>query len=128
MKETPFFRTDAESPEAILFGLSARGNQTATETLSELQQLARAGQFRVAGCVVQQRRTPDPRSYVGRGKLEELVELVEQTKAQAVICDDSLSPAQGRLIEQTLKVPVLDRSELILQIFASHARSRQAKL
>jgi len=128
VKETPFFRTDAESPEAILFGLSARGNQTATETLSELQQLARAGQFHVAGCVVQQRRTPDPRSYVGRGKLEELVELVEQTKAQAVICDDSLSPAQGRLIEQTLKVPVLDRSELILQIFASHARSRQAKL
>lgn len=120
---------DAPRLEAILFGLVPHGDpRTAAEALQELQMLADTGEWSVGGCVVQHRRTPDPNSYLGRGKLEELGEIVRQTGAKAVICDDSLSPTQARNIEQVVDCPVLDRSELILQIFALHARTPQAKL
>ena len=122
--------TTAENPtEVILFGLVPHGDeQTAPEALRELALLADTGNFEIAGCVVQHRRTPDPNTYVGRGKLEELAELVEASSARVVIADESLSPVQGRNIEQALKCTVLDRSELILHIFSTHARTPQAKL
>jgi GTP-binding protein HflX len=78
--------------------------------------------------VVQHRRKPDPHTYLGTGKVHELAELVEQTGAGVVICDEPLSPGQARNIEQIVKVPVLDRSELIIHIFAMHASSPQARL
>lgn len=119
----------AQQTEAILFGVVPHGDpRTAAESLEELQLLAETGDFSVSGCLAQHRRHPDPNSYLGSGKLSELAEIVSQVKAGAVICDDSLSPGQGRTIEKAVKVPVLDRSELILHIFATHARSAQAKL
>ncbi|MGE0142844.1 MAG: GTPase HflX [Planctomycetota bacterium] len=115
--------------EAILFGVVPHGDErTAPEALAELAELADTGEFVVAGCLAQHRRHPDPHTYLGAGKLDELVEVVQSTKAGVVIADDQLSPAQGRNIEETVKVPVLDRSELILHIFGIHARTPQARL
>jgi GTP-binding protein HflX len=111
-----------------LFGIVPHGDpRTAAEALHELQLLAATADFTVSGCMVQHRREPDPHSYFGRGKVEELGEIVQRVGCGAVICDDSLSPNQGRAIEDVAKVPVIDRSELILQIFGMHAKTPQAK-
>ncbi len=121
--------TQLAPPEAILCGLAPHGDQrTAPEVLGELRRLAETGNFKIAGCVAQHRRSPDPNTYFGTGKLEEIAELIQQAKADVLICDQSLSPAQGRNIEKIVKVSVLDRSELILHIFGTHARTPQAKL
>jgi GTP-binding protein HflX len=102
--------------------------RTAPEALRELALLADTGSFDVIGCIIQHRRTPDPQSFMGGGKLAEIKEVVEQTAARLVICNDSLSPSQGRNVERAIGCPVLDRSELILHIFEMHARTPQAKL
>ena len=121
--------TEAAPIEAILCGIVPHGDlRSAPEALAELAELADTGKFVVAGCVAQHRRHPDPNTYLGSGKLAELAELVEKTGAGVVIADDAMSPAQGRNVEQTVKVPVLDRSELILHIFGLHAQTPQAKL
>ncbi len=118
-----------ERPTAILFGIVPHGDQrTAPEALRELALLADTGEFEVLGCIVQHRRNPDPNTYVGAGKLSEIREIREQTKARLLLCNDSLSPTQGRNIEQEVGCPLLDRSELILHIFGMHARTTQAKL
>lgn len=115
--------------EAILFGLVPQGDpRTAAEALHELQLLAQTAEFTVAGCMVQHRRNPDPHTYFGGGKLQELAEIVKLAKTAVVICDDSLSPVQTRNIEQVVDCPVIDRSELILKIFSMHARTPQARL
>ncbi|MCC7397069.1 MAG: GTPase HflX [Planctomycetes bacterium] len=115
--------------EAILFGLVPMGDpRTAAEALNELQLLAETADFIPAGCMVQHRRHADPHTYMGGGKLEELTEVVKLAQSGAVICDDSLTPNQARNIENAVGVPVIDRSELILQIFGMHARTPQAKL
>jgi len=115
--------------EAVLFGAVPHGDpRTAAEALHELQQLASTADYVVAGCMVQHRRHPDPHTYIGAGKLSELAEVVKLARSGAVICDDSLSPNQARNVEQAVQVPVLDRSELILQIFSMHAQTPQARL
>ncbi len=122
-------RESVQRTEAVLFGVVPHGDpRTAAESLEELQLLAATGDFSVSGCLVQHRRHPDPNSYLGSGKLSELAEIVSQIEAGAVICDDSLSPGQGRAVEKAVKVPVLDRSELILHIFGTHARTAQSKM
>lgn len=115
--------------EAILFGLVPTGDpRTAAEALHELQQLAETADFVPAGCMVQHRRNPDPSTYLGSGKLQELADVVKLAHSACVICDDSLTPNQARNIEAAVGVPVMDRSELILQIFGMHARTPQARL
>src|SRR5204863_2375058 len=76
---------------------------------------------------VQRRPRPDPATYVGRGKVEELAGVVAATGADTVICDGELSPGQLRQLEERLKVKVIDRTALILDIFAQHARSKEGK-
>ncbi len=109
MSRTGSSRESIQRTEAVLFGVVPHGDPcTAAESLEELQLLAATGDFSVSGCLVQHRRHPDPNSYLGSGKLSELAEIVSQIEAGAVICDDSLSPGQGRAIEKAVKVPVLD--------------------
>jgi GTP-binding protein HflX len=128
-KNGPPLSTATPPKEAVLFGIAPHGDQrTASEVLAELQQLADTGNFQVVACVAQHRRNPDPNTYLGRGKLDEIAELIRESKAHVAICDGSLGPSQGRAIEKILGVPVLDRSELILHIFSIHARTTQAKL
>jgi GTP-binding protein HflX len=115
--------------EAVLFGVVPHGEQrTAAEALHELQLLSGTADYVVAGCMVQHRKHPDPHTYLGAGKLAELAEVVALARSGAVICDDSLTPNQAKNIEAAVQVPVLDRSELILQIFSMHARTPQARL
>ncbi len=127
--ETNHGAQQGHATEAILFGIVPMGDpRTAAEALHELQLLAETAEFIPAGCMVQHRRHPDPHSYLGSGKLEELVEVVKLAHSGAVICDDSLTPNQAKNIEAAVGVPCMDRSEVILQIFGMHARTPQAKM
>lgn len=96
--------------------------------LDELKGLVKTAGVTVVGEVVQFRDQPHPGTCLGKGKLEELKLLVEATKAELVIFDNNLSPSQGRNVEQEVQRIIVDRSELILDIFATHARTAEARL
>jgi GTP-binding protein HflX len=98
------------------------------EDLTELQELARSAGVDVVGQLVQLRRYGQSRSYLGSGKIEELVHRLQETEANVVICDDELSPTQLRTLETETGLKVLDRTGLILDIFAQRAHSREGKL
>jgi GTP-binding protein HflX len=96
--------------------------------LDELKGLVKTAGVKVAGELIQNRERPHPGSCLGKGKLEELKELLDITQADLVIFDNNLTPAQGRKLEEETQRIIVDRSELILDIFASHARTHEAKL
>lgn len=96
--------------------------------LDELRGLVDTAGVVVVGELVQQRSSPHPAYYLGTGKLDELKQLVAQSEAELVIVDSQLSPAQGRNLEQETGAVIVDRSELILDIFASNARTAEARL
>jgi GTP-binding protein HflX len=99
----------------------------AEEHLEELVGLVGAAGGNVMDKVLAKRPNPDPATYVGKGKVEEIKALVERHKAKMVVFDDDLSPAQARNLEKIVEVKVIDRSGLILDIFASRARSRESR-
>ena len=112
----------------LLVGVWTSGTQAAAErSLRELAQLAETAGSAVVDGVIQRRDAPDPATYVGSGKARELRTLVTATGADTVICDGELSPGQLRSLEDIVKVKVVDRTWLILDIFAQHARSREGK-
>jgi GTP-binding protein HflX len=96
--------------------------------LAELRELLRTAGVAVAGELVQRREQPDPDRYFGRGKLAELKRAVAESGANLVACDDELKPRQERNLEDALGVPVIDRTAIILDIFADHASSAEGKL
>lgn len=99
-------------------------------SLEELALLARTARLSVVGQATQKLRSPDPRTFIGSGKLEEIREQVEETAADLVLFDDELSPRHQRELEKVFgeEVRVLDRTALILDVFAQHARSREGAL
>ncbi|GAA3755197.1 GTP-binding protein HflX [Spinactinospora alkalitolerans] len=112
----------------VLIGVWTSGTQLdADNSLVELKQLAETAGAVVLEGVTQRRPKPDPATYVGRGKAAELRDIVESTGADTVICDGELTPGQLRQLEDVVKVKVIDRTALILDIFAQHARSREGK-
>ncbi|MDX1962096.1 MAG: GTPase HflX, partial [Pirellulales bacterium] len=113
---------------AILVGVLLDQRITEEEPLEELAGLVTSAGARVAGKLTQRRDAPDMTTYVGKGKLEELQSLVEASDADCVVFDNDLNPAQTRNLEQALKVKVLDRTELILDIFANRAQTYEARL
>ena len=98
------------------------------DPLAELKELLRTAGVATAGEAVQQREAPDPDRYVGRGKLAELKTQIAANDANLVACDDELAPRQERNLEAALGVPVIDRTAVILDIFADHAHSAEGKL
>jgi GTPase len=98
------------------------------DPLAELKELLRTAGVATAGEAVQQREKPDPDRYVGRGKLAELKEQIAACDANLIACDDELAPRQERNLEEALEVPVIDRTAVILDIFADHAHSAEGKL
>jgi GTPase len=96
--------------------------------LAELRELLRTAGVAVTGELVQRRAQPDPDRYFGKGKLAELKRAVKEVDANLVACDDELSPRQERNLEQELGVPVIDRTAVILDIFADHAKSAEGNL
>jgi GTP-binding protein HflX len=97
------------------------------DPFTELAQLVRSAGGLPVGRMHQKRQRPDPRSYIGSGKLRELLEAVEQTDSDILVIDDDLSPAQVRNLERASGRKVIDRSELILDLFATRARTKEAK-
>lgn len=112
---------------AFLIALEDSEQET-NEDLKELRELARTAGVDVVGQMVQLRRYGQARSYFGSGKLEELIHRLQETEANVLICDDELSPTQSRTLEMETGLKVLDRTGLILDIFAQRAQSREGKL
>src|ERR671918_1994193 len=98
------------------------------DDLSELRELLRTAGVATVGQVVQVRDKPHPNLYLGPGKVEELKPLLKAADANVVVADDELSPRQERNLEKALELPVLDRTAVILDIFADHAHSAEGKL
>jgi GTPase len=103
-------------------------SQNASDSLDELRELLRTAGVAVVGDIVQRREHPNPNTYLGAGKLDELRAAIKASDANVVACDDELSPRQERNLEERLKVPVIDRTAIILDIFAGHAHSAEGKL
>ena len=113
---------------ALLVGVLTNGEQLIGDPLAELAELARSAGAEVVDRAVQRRRSFDPTSCVGKGKLEEIRQRADAYDANVIIFDNELSPSQIREIEKVTGRKVLDRSELILDIFASRARTAEARL
>ena len=112
----------------VLAGIWTQGSaRDAERSLAELARLAETAGSVVLEGVIQRRDTPDPATYLGSGKVKELREIVVATGADTVICDGELTPGQLRQLEEIVKVKVVDRTWLILDIFAQHARSREGQ-
>jgi len=115
---------------AILVGVGLRnaGKIELRESLKELQQLALTAGAKVTQILHQQLNSINPATYIGKGKVSELSDMVKKNDCELVIFDDELSPAQSSALEKKLKCAVIDRTGLILDIFAIHARTKEAKL
>ena len=112
----------------VLIGVWTEGSATEAEnSLAELAALAETAGSQVLEALMQRRDRPDPATYVGSGKATELRDVVARTGADTVVCDGELSPGQLRQLESVVKVKVIDRTALILDIFATHATSREGK-
>ncbi len=112
----------------VLVGVWTSGtSEQARASMHELARLAETAGSEVLDALIQRRPQPDPATYIGSGKVEELRSAVQAAEADTVICDGELSPGQLRQLEEKLKVKVIDRTALILDIFAQHARSRDGK-
>lgn len=114
--------------KVVLVGVWTEGSSTMAEnSLAELKALAETAGSEVMEGLIQRRDKPDPATYIGSGKVIELRQVVVATGADTVICDGELSPSQLRQLEEKVKVKVIDRTALILDIFAQHAKSKEGK-
>ncbi len=113
--------------KVVLVGVHSGGAERAEVSLRELAALAETAGSQVLDGVLQRRPAPDPTTYLGSGKAEELRDLVAALGADTVIVDGELSPSQRRALEDIVKVKVVDRTAVILDIFAQHAKSREGK-
>jgi len=120
---------ERRGPErAVVIASLAGDAEDERARLGELRELLKTAGARVERTLVQHRQTPDPRTYLGKGRLTELAELVEQLKPDLIAAEGSLTPGQQRALEDRLKTRVVDRAAVILDIFAQHARSAEGKL
>ena len=124
--------TEEKINRAVLVGLSSRAleaEECATEeSMEELAALLETAGGESAGIVLQQKDSPDPRTFIGEGKVAEVKELIEAQGADMAVFDNALSPSQQRALSEDLGVAVLDRSALILDIFAQRAQTREGRL
>ncbi|GHU62035.1 GTPase HflX [Clostridia bacterium] len=117
-----------EREKVILFAVNLDDLSQTTASLEELEELSKTAGVQVCSHCIQNRENIHPTTYFGKGKIEELKELIALEEADAVICDDELSPAQIKHLTQELSIKVLDRTLLILDIFASRAFSYEGKV
>jgi GTP-binding protein HflX len=125
------FTTEAKVEQAFLVGVGGKVSNhgwSVTDSLEELSYLTKTAGANVVGTLTQKLDTPSPTYYIGKGKIEELIGLKEKNHYDTVIFDDELSPRQQRNLEEALEVKVIDRSALILHIFARKARTHEGKL
>ena len=112
----------------ILVGVSEQDGDDTEDSMEELKELVATAGASVAGMVIQKRETMHPGTYVGKGKVEEIRELLIETQATGIVCDDELSPAQLRNLTDLLDIKVMDRTLIILDIFAMRASTNEGKI
>jgi GTP-binding protein HflX len=118
---------DASTPDPTLFAFSSQGFD-ADESLAEFRELVSSAGAEIAAEIIQRRPRPDPATLIGAGKVEEIAGVAASTQADLVLFDHDLTPTQLRNLEAALPCRVLDRTQLILDIFARHARTREGQL
>lgn len=123
-----FYENKELVEQVILVGVSTQDNGNMEESLDELEELAQTAGAVTVGRLIQNREMMHPGTYLGKGKLEELALLIQETGATGVICDDELSPAQMANMQDTLDIKVMDRTLLILDIFAGRASTKEGKI
>lgn len=117
-----------EEERFILVGIQLEEHELAEESLDELEALAKTAGAAVSGRLIQNREAVHPATYIGKGKIEELKDLIWEQDATGIICDDELSAVQLNNLQQELECKVVDRTLLILDIFAAHAVSGEGKI
>lgn len=122
------FDNDEIEERLILVGISTCDNDDTKSSLDELEELVKTAGGVTVAKVIQNREKVHPGTYVGAGKLEELKDLIITTEATGIVCDDELSPAQIKNLEDALQVKIMDRTLVILDIFAKHASTREGKI
>ena len=125
---TEAFKIEECKEKVILVGVSFQEGDDAEDSLAELGELAETAGAQVVGTAVQSRDGIHPGTYVGTGKLQEIREMVLELSATGIICDDELSPAQLRNMEEVLECKVIDRTLVILDIFAARASTSEGKI
>lgn len=126
MKE--LLETKQELEQVILVGICTQENDDTEESLKELAELVETAGAHPLTMVIQNRESIHPGTYLGKGKIEELRELIDKLHATGIVCDDELSPAQFRNLEDALDTKVMDRTLIILDIFAAHASTKEGKI
>lgn len=122
------FEIEELTERVILVGVSEQEGDDAEDSVAELAELAKTAGAAVAGTLIQKREQIHPGTYVGTGKVAELAELAERTAATGIVCDDELTPAQLKNLERMLDTKVMDRTLLILDIFAARATTSEGKI
>lgn len=122
------YQMEREKERMILVGVSLEGQAEAYASLRELEELAETAGAEVVSKILQNREGIHPATYVGKGKLEELRGILYHLDADGIICDDELTPAQMKNLEEELSCKIVDRTLLILDIFAARARTSEGKL
>lgn len=122
------YEIEEQKESMILVGIQLYENERTEESLDELAELAKTAGAEVAGRVIQKREAVHPVTYVGKGKLLELKEVLWETEATGIVCDDELTSVQLHNLERELECKVIDRTLLILDIFAARAVSSEGKI
>lgn len=125
---TEMIELSKEIEKVILVGVSVEENDDTEKSLDELEELARTAGAVTVGRVIQKREQIHPGTYVGKGKIDEIKELLWETEATGIICDDELSPAQLGNLQDALDTKVMDRTLIILDIFAERASTSEGKI
>lgn len=126
MAET--YKIEEVEEKVLLIGVSEQEGDDAEDSLTELAELVKTAGATVVGTLIQKRELIHPGYYVGTGKVQEIQELIEQTGATGIVCDDELTPAQLRNLEDALDTKVMDRTLIILDIFAARATTSEGKI
>src|SRR5690242_14064140 len=119
---------DPNAPERAVIIASLPHGEDGTDLLDEMRELLRTARVRTVATLTQHRDNPHPVTYLGSGKLDELKQLVKEVEAEVVVCDDELTPRQQRRLEDELQSRIVDRTSVILDIFAQHAHTAEGKL
>ena len=117
-----------QQERVILFAASTNASDDTEESVEELRELVKTAGAETVGVVIQNRENIHPGTYLGKGKIQELKEMVWESGATGVVCDDELSPAQLKNLEDALDTKVMDRTMIILDIFAARAKTREGKV
>lgn len=125
---TQLYKIEEKKERVILVGVSTQDNDDVVKSLEELEELAKTADAIAVAKVIQNREKIHPASYIGKGKIEEIKELLSAYAADCIICDDELSPVQIKNLEGVLNCKVIDRTVLILDIFAKHAFTKEGKI